>query len=236
VRRIPTEHAVAVLIADAHRLVRAGYRLMLEEQGDIVVVGEAASGEEAVAGARRLRPDVVLLEEGLPGFDALRATRAIFESGLGQVRVLLLAESVDDEQLFAAVRAGAHGVLRRDGEPADLRRAVRVVARGGALLAPDALRRLAADVVARRASGGSAPPELDALTEREREVLALVGQGFSNAEIADRLTVSPATVKAHVRSALAKLDARDRAELVMVAYESGLVVPPAGTTARDGVD
>jgi DNA-binding NarL/FixJ family response regulator len=176
----------------------------------------------------------VLLDAGLPGLDPLRATRAIFESGRGQVRVLLMSDPGGDDELFAAMRAGAHGVVLHDSEPADLRRAARIVARGGAVLAPSSTRRLAADVLSRHTSGAAAAPQLDALTDREREVLALVGQGFSNAEIGGRLTVSPATVKAHVRSAIAKLDARDRAQLVMVAYETGLVVPAAGTPALDG--
>lgn len=222
--------AIAVLIAEAHRLVRAGFRLLLERDGDITVVGETDRGEYAVAGARRLRPDVVLMDGGLPGMEALQASRLIFEMGPAEVKVLLLIASANDAEVFAALRAGAHGVLLRDSEPGDLLRAVRVIAGGGALLTPGFTRRLAADVVSRRARSGAAVPELEALTPREREVLALVGHGFSNAEIAARLAVSPATVKTHVGKAIAKLEARDRAELVMLAYETGLVLP-AGEAA-----
>jgi DNA-binding NarL/FixJ family response regulator len=227
---MPRNDAIAVLIAEAHRLVRAGLRLLLEGEGDIKVVGETARGEQAVAGARRLRPDVVLMDVGVPGLDALQATRLIFETGTAHVRVLLLIASASDAEVYAALRAGANGVLLRDSEPGDLLRAVRVVAGGGALLTPGFTRRLADDVVSRRARTGAAVPELEALTPREREVLALVGHGFSNAEIAARLAVSRATVKTHVGKAIAKLEARDRAELVMLAYETGLVLP-AGEAA-----
>jgi DNA-binding NarL/FixJ family response regulator len=230
------DDAIAVLIAETHRLVRAGLHLLLEGEGDITVVGEAARGEHAVAAARRLRPDVVLMDAGVPGLDALRASRLIFEEGQSQVRVLLLIASGSDAEVFAALHAGAHSVLLRGSEPDDLLRAVRVTASGGSVLTPGFTRRLAADVVARQAHAGAALAELQALTEREREVLALVGHGFSNAEIADRLGVSPATVKTHVASATAKLEARDRAELVMLAYETGLVLPvgrAAGQLAWD---
>jgi DNA-binding NarL/FixJ family response regulator len=223
---------IAVLIAQADRLVRAGFRLLLEGGENITVVGEAAGGEEAVAGARRLRPDVVLMDRDVPGLDALRASRLIFEAGPAQVRVLLLTGSEGDAEAFAALHAGARGVLLRDSGPGDLLRAVRVVAAGGALLTPGAMRRLAADVVSRRGSAGAAIPELGALTEREREVLALVGHGFGSAEIAERLAVSPATVKSHVGRATAKLGARDRTQLVMLAYESGLVEPPGRAAAH----
>jgi DNA-binding NarL/FixJ family response regulator len=221
------EQPIAVVIAEAHRLIRAGLRVLLECEGDIVVVGEAIRGEHAVAEARRLRPNVVLLDIGLPGMDALRATRLIFDEGDAQVRVLLLATFGSDAEVLAALRAGAHGVLLRDSAPVDLRRAARTVAAGGALLTPGLTSRLAAELVSGRARDGVVPPELEVLTGREREVLSLVGHGFSNAEIAARLAVSPATVKTHVGGAIAKLDARDRAELVMLAYETGLVLPAA---------
>ena len=224
------DDAIGVLIADANRLVRAGFRVLLEDEGDIAVVGEAARGEHAVAAARRLRPDVVLMDGAVPGLDALRATRLIFDAGLTEVRVLLLIASGSDAEVFAALRAGARGVLLRDSEPGDLVRAVRAIASGGALLTPGFTRRLAADVVSRRARSGAPNPELEGLTQRQREVLALVGHGFSNAEIAERLAVSPATVKTHVGQLIAKLEARDRAELVMLAYETGLVLP-AGRAA-----
>jgi DNA-binding NarL/FixJ family response regulator len=231
---MPRNDDIAVLIAEAHRLVRAGLRLLLEEAGDITVVGEAARGEHAVAGALRLHPDVVVMDGAVPGLDALRATRLIFENGAAQVRVLLLVASAGDADVLAALRAGAHGVLLRDSEPGDLVRAVRVIARGGALLTTGFTRRLAADVASRRGRPGTAFPELEALTPREREVLALVGHGFSNSEIAARLEVSPATVKTHVGKAIGKLEARDRAELVMLAYETGLVVPAGQAAALHG--
>jgi DNA-binding NarL/FixJ family response regulator len=161
----------------------------------------------------------------VPGLYALRATRLIFEDQDARARVLVLAALGSDEEVLAAVRAGAHGVLPRDGTPRDLRRAVRVVAAGGAVLTSQVTRRLAGDAMPGGAGDGIVPPALAALTRREREVLALVARGFGNAEIAARLAVSPATVKTHVGSAVAKLDARDRAELVTLAYETGFVVP-----------
>jgi DNA-binding NarL/FixJ family response regulator len=227
---MPRDHAIAVLIAEADQLVRAGFRLLLEGNGDIEVVGEAARGEHAVAEARRLRPNVVVMDGGVPGLDALGATRMIFEAGLPEVRVLILTASGTDAEVFAALHAGAHGVVLRDSEPGDLLRAVRLIAAGGSLLPPGFTRRLAAEVLAQRARASTAFPELEALTEREREVLALVGHGFSNAEIAERLAVSPATVKSHVGRAMANLEARNRAELVTLAYETGLVLP-AGRAA-----
>jgi DNA-binding NarL/FixJ family response regulator len=228
--------STAVLIAEADGLVRAGFRLLLEGEGDVTVVGEAARGEHAVAGARRLRPNVVLMDGGIPGLDALRASRQIFEAALPGVSVLLLISSGTDPAVFAALRAGANGVLLRDSEPGDLLRAVRVIARGGALLPPGFTRRLAADVVSRRLRSGADLPELEALTQRQREVLALIGHGFSNGEIAERLTVSPATVKTHVGQVIGKLGARDRAELVILAYETGLVLPAGEAEALHAPD
>lgn len=231
------DDAIAVLIAEPHRLIRAGLRLLLERDQSISVVGEVARGEQAITGARRLRPDVVLMDMCVSGGDALWATRLIFEAGLaglGEVGVLLLTASASDAEVFAAIHAGAHGVLLRDSEPADLLRAVRVIAAGGALVTPGAARGLAAEVLSRRAQRGAAHPGVEALTEREREVLSLVGLGFSNGEIAAQLAVSPATVKTHVGRVLSKVDARDRAELVMLAYETGLVRPPRRATAASG--
>jgi DNA-binding NarL/FixJ family response regulator len=225
------DDAIAVLIAEAHRLVRAGLRLLLEGDGDITVVGEAARGQDAVAGAQRLRPDVVLMDAGVPGLDALRASRLILEAGLTQVKVLLLIASGSDAEILAALRAGARGVLLRGSEPAELLRAVRMTAQGGVLLTPGFTRRLAADLVLRQAHAGAELPELEELTRREREVLTLVGHGFSNTEIAERLAVSPATVKTHVGSTIAKLQVRDRAQLVTLAYETGLVLPRGGAGA-----
>jgi len=228
VPRTPTDdQAIAVVVAEAHRLVRAGLRLLLECDRGIVVVGEAARGEHAVAEARRLRPHVVLMDIGVPGLYALRATRGIFDDRDARARVLLLAGLESDEEALAAVRAGAHGVLSRDGAPEALRRAVRTVAAGGAVLTSHLTRRLAAEAVSGRAGDGIVPPELAVLTRREREVLGLVARGFGNGEIAARLAVTPATVKTHIGSALTKLDARDRAELVTLAYETGFVVPSA---------
>ena len=227
------DDAIAVLIAEAHRLDRAGFRLLLEREGDVTVVGEAARGEHAVAEARRLGPDVVLLDSGVPGLDAVRVTRRIFEASPA-ARILLLTASMSDADVFVALQAGAHGVLLRDSGPGDLLRAVRVVSRGGGLLTPGFTRRLAADVVTRMAHAAAVHPELEALTEREREMLALVGHGLSNREIAERLAVTAATVKSHVGRVLAKLNARDRAELVMLAYETRLVQAPGRAGALDG--
>jgi DNA-binding NarL/FixJ family response regulator len=225
------DHAIGVLVADAHRLVREGLGLLLEADGSIRVVGHATRGEQAVAGARLLHPDVVVMDIGLPGLEALSATRLIFGAGLADVRVMLLSASGGQRELAAALRAGAYGVLLWDSEPALLRRAVRTVAHGGAVLAPGprATRRLAAGVVdPRRSAAQVRAPRLQGLTVREREVLALVGLGLSNAQIGQRLAVTPATVKAHVGHATTKLEARDRAQLVTVAYETGLVPPTGG--------
>lgn len=212
---------IEVVVADGDRLVRAGLRMLLERDGDIAVVGEAARGEQVVTIARRLHPDVVVMDAGIPGCGALWATRLIFETGLGHV--LLVASRTGDAEVLEAIHAGAYGVLPRDSEPVDLLRAVRVIAGGGALVTPGALRDLAADVLAHRPQTAAALEGLEALTGRQREVLALVGLGFTNEQIAGRLEVAAATVKTHVGRVLAKLDARDRAELVTLAYESGLV-------------
>jgi DNA-binding NarL/FixJ family response regulator len=225
------EQAIAVIVAEAHRLVREGLRALLEREGDIVVVGEASRGEHAVAETQRLQPDVVLMDIGVRGVDALRATRLIFDDGPARARVLLLATAADDAEVLAAVRAGAYGVLDRDSTPEHLRRAARTIARGRAVLAAGVTRRLATELVAGRANDGIVPPELEALTGREREVLSLLGHGFGNTEIAARLAVSPATVKARVAAAIAKLDARDRAGLVALVYATGLVRPAARPTA-----
>ena len=223
-----------MIVAEPHRLIRAGLRLLLEWERDIVVVGEAARGEDVVAETRRLGPDVVLIDVGIPGMDALRTTRLIFDDLAGRARVLLLSTADNDAEALAALRAGARGVVRRDSTPDELRRAARRIAAGGALLTAEVTRRLAAELVAGRSHDAIVPPELDVLTAREREVLGLVGHGFSNSEIATRLAVSPTTVKSHVAGAIAKLDARDRAGLVTLAYETGLVRPSreAGGPAR----
>jgi prevent-host-death family protein len=218
-----------VLLADDQGLVRAGFRALLDAQPDIEVVAEAADGEEAVELTRRARPDVVLMDVRMPRMDGLEATRRITAMpGLADTRVIVLTTFELDEYVFGALRAGASGFLLKDIDPPDLLRAVRVVARGEALLAPRQTRRLIEAFVEQERAVQPAVSEgdqLEELTPREREVLALVGRGLSNAEIADELILSPLTAKTHVARLFSKLDARDRAQLVVVAYETGLVVP-----------
>jgi DNA-binding NarL/FixJ family response regulator len=217
---------ITVEIADDQALVRAGFRALLDGEPDISVVAEAADGEEAVELARRHRPDVVLMDIRMPRTDGLLATgRLTTDPTLPGTRVIVLTTFELDEYVFGALRAGAAGFLLKDMEPADLLDAVRVVAAGEALLAPRHTRRLIEAFV--QQGGGPAPDteQLDELTPREREILTLVGQGLSNAEIAERLVLSPLTAKTHVARLFRKLDARDRAQLVVTAYETGLVVP-----------
>jgi DNA-binding NarL/FixJ family response regulator len=216
---------IRVLLADDQALVRAGFRALLDSQEDLSVVGEAANGSDAVRLAAQLVPDVVLMDIRMPVEDGLSATRRIVaDPALDGVRVIVLTTFELDEYVFDAIRNGASGFLVKDTEPVDLLRAVRSVAAGDALLSPGVTRRLIEEFALR-----SKPPaggdRLDPLTEREREVLALVGEGLTNEEIAARWVVSPATVKTHVNRAMTKLGARDRAQLVVVAYESGLVRP-----------
>ena len=218
-----------VLLADDQALVRAGFRALLDAQPDIEVVAEAADGEQAVELARRERPDVVLMDVRMPRMDGLEATRRITsDPSLPDVRIVVLTTFELDEYVFGALRAGASGFLLKDIDPPDLLSAVRVVGAGDALLAPRLMRRLIEAFVEQ---DRAKPPaitksdELEELTPREREVLALVGRGLSNAEIANELILSPLTAKTHVARLFSKLDARDRAQLVVVAYESGLVVP-----------
>ncbi len=215
-----------VAIVDDQPLIRTGLRTMLEHGGDIEIVGEAEDGEKAVALARRERPDIVLMDIRMPVLDGIQATRRITsDPQLPNVRVVVLTTFDLDEYVYAAIRAGASGFLLKDARPEDILSAVRVVAAGDALLAPGVTRRLIEEF-AQRAEAAPAPgPELAPLTEREREVLALVGRGLTNAEIAERLYVSPATAKTHVSHIMTKLYARDRAQLVVVAYETGLVRP-----------
>jgi DNA-binding NarL/FixJ family response regulator len=216
---------IRVVLADDQGLVRAGFRALLDAQGDIEVVGEAGNGEEAVRLATQLTPDVVLMDIRMPGVDGLSATRRIAaDDRSAGVRVVILTTFGLDEYIFEAIRAGASGFLVKDTEPGELVQAVRVVAGGEALLSPSVTKQLIAEFAA-RAKEPRTPDGLEQLTDREREVVALVAEGLSNEEIAGRLFVSPATAKTHVSRAMGKLAARDRAQLVVIAYESGLVRP-----------
>lgn len=216
---------IRLLLADDQALIRAGFRVLLESVADIEVVAEAVDGKEAVDLARRHRPDIALVDVQMPGYDGIYATRHICgDEELSDVRVVILTNYALRENVFDALHAGASGFLVKDSEPEELIRAVRVVAAGEALLAPSVTRELIAEYVAtpRR----SPPPaRLSALTPREREVLALIGRGLSNQEIAERLFISHTTAKTHVSRIMLKLSARDRAQLVVVAYEARLVSP-----------
>ena len=216
---------ISVLLADDQALVRAGFSALLDAQDDIEVVGQADDGEAAVQLAKSFVPDVVLMDIRMPVLDGLAATRTIAaDEHLSAVRVVILTTFELDEYVFEALRAGASGFLVKDTEPVELIRAVRAVAGGEALLSPSVTKRLIAEF-ATRAKEPTRATELDHLTDREREVMALVAEGLSNEEIAERLIVSPATAKTHVSRAMIKLNARDRAQLVVFAYESGLVRP-----------
>jgi DNA-binding NarL/FixJ family response regulator len=213
--------SVSVLVADDQVLVRAGFRVLVDTAPDLRVVGEAGTGEEAVEVARRVRPDVVLMDIRMPGMDGIEATRRILRPGIS-TRIMILTTFDLDEYVFAALRAGASGFLLKDTDPGDLLAAIRVIAAGEGLLAPTVTRRLIEEF-ARRPDPGAAPARsLDGITSREREVLGLIGAGLSNAEIAEQLRLTMATVKSHVGRLLMKLQARDRAQLVIAAYESGL--------------
>jgi DNA-binding NarL/FixJ family response regulator len=216
---------IRVLLVDDQALVRAGFRALLDAQDDIEVVGEAADGEEAVNLAREHVPDVVLMDIRMPGMDGLEATRIIAaDASLDAVRIVILTTFDLDEYVFEALRVGASGFLVKSTEPAELVHAVRAVAAGDALLSPGVTKRLVAEFAA-RAKEPRPAAKLDVLTDREREVMALVAEGLSNDEIAARLVVSSATAKTHVSRAMVKLGARDRAQLVVLAYESGLARP-----------
>ena len=218
---------IRVLLADDQALVRAGFSALLANEPDIEVVGEAADGAEAVALARGSRPDVILMDIRMPGVDGLEATRRIAaDGGLGDTHVVILTTFDLDEYVFEALRAGAAGFLVKDTEPTELIRAVRVVAGGDALLSPGVTRQLIAEFVTETRAARTRPG-FDQLTEREREVVALVATGLSTEEIAAHLYVSPNTAKTHTSRAMIKLGARDRAQLVVFAYESGLARPGA---------
>ena len=215
---------IKVLVADDEGLVRSGFKVLLDLEDDITVVGEAKTGAEAVELARATRPDVILMDIRMPQLDGIEATREIARTtGLQQVRVLILTTYDTDAYVFEALQAGASGFMLKDAGPAELLHAVRVVAGGDALLAPSITRRIIAQFTADRIATQSAEERLEPLTPREREVLALVGEGMTNEEIGAKLYLSPATARTHVSRAMTKLGARDRAQLVVIAYQTGLV-------------
>ena len=218
---------IRVVLADDQALLRAGLRALLAAEDDIEVVGEASDGREALEVVRLTHPDVVLMDIRMPGMDGLEATRVIaVEPELAETKVVVLTTFDLDEYVFEAVRFGASGFLVKDTEPTELLRGIRAVADGDALLSPGVTRRLIGEFASRsRPTAAPAAGRLTELTGREREVVALVGEGLSNEEIAERLFLSPATAKTHVSRAMVKLHVRDRAQLVVLAYESGLVRP-----------
>ncbi|MDV8007234.1 MULTISPECIES: response regulator transcription factor [unclassified Rhodococcus (in: high G+C Gram-positive bacteria)] len=217
---------ITVFIADDQAMVRQGFGALLSAQPDISVIGDAPDGKIAVAEVSRLRPDVVLMDVRMPEMNGLDAARQILSAGWEPpVRVLMLTTFDIDDYVYEALSVGASGFMLKDAPAEELIRAVRVVAEGQALLAPTVTRRLIADVTSRRAAPRARPAALDALTPREREVLELIARGLSNVEIAERLFVAEQTVKTHVGKVLSKLDLRDRAQAVVLAYESGLVTP-----------
>jgi DNA-binding NarL/FixJ family response regulator len=217
---------IKVLLVDDQGLVRSGFKVLLDSEDDITVVGEASDGVEAVEQARATRPDVVLMDIRMPKLDGIQATSRIVKTpGLEKVRVLILTTYDTDAYVFEALKTGASGFLLKDAGPADLLHAIRVVAAGDALLAPRITRRLISQFTAQRTVARDGANRLAVLTEREREVLALVGQGLSNDEIGAELFLSPATARTHVSRAMGKLGARDRAQLVVIAYQTGLVSP-----------
>ncbi len=217
---------IRIVLADDQALVRVGLRALVDVEDDIEVVGEAADGQEALRVVRQLRPDVVVMDVRMPVMDGLEATRMIAaDPQLNAVRVLVLTTFEIDEYVFDALRAGAGGFLLKDAEPADLLRAIRIIAAGESLLSPTVTRRVIEAFSAAPAPVAPRAKLLADLTEREKEVVALAGSGMSNDEIAEKLVISPATARTHVSRAMQKLGARDRAQLVVFAYETGLVSP-----------
>jgi DNA-binding NarL/FixJ family response regulator len=217
--------SIRILLADDQALVRSGFRMVLEAEDDMEVVGEAATGRQAIDSTRRLKPNVVLMDVRMPELDGIAATREIVSEGEQAARVLILTTFDLDEYVYDALAAGASGFLLKDVQPEDLAAGIRVVASGEALLAPTVTRRLIEDFSRARPGRIETPPGLDELTPREREVWGLVAQGLSNAEIAERLIVGETTVKTHVARVLGKLGLRDRVQAVVLAYESGVVTP-----------
>jgi DNA-binding NarL/FixJ family response regulator len=232
----PGSDEITVLIAYGDRLARAGLHVLLDVEQNISVAGAAADGHEAVAQAKRMRPDVLVIDLALPGLSGLEVTREIVTDPATQgVRVLILGASEQDEDVFSSLRAGASGFVLRDAEPAELVAAVRGVAAGEAAVSASAVRLLIAELASQPDPGLPGPDELAELTAREREVMALVAAGLSNDQIAEYLVISGATAKTHVSRALVKLHARDRAQLVTLAYETGLVLPKQPTAMGFGV-
>jgi DNA-binding NarL/FixJ family response regulator len=220
---------ITVVLVDDQELIRSGIRALLDAEDDLNVLAEAGNGQEGVDAALEHRPDIVLMDVQMPVMDGIEATRRIIEDDrLAGVHVVMLTNYGLDEHVFNALRAGAAGFLLKDTDPAGLLQALRVVTRGDALLSPAVTRQLISEFVA-RPPGALSAPDLDLLTNREREVVALVAHGLSNDEIAERMVLSPTTAKTHVSRAMTKLQARDRAQLVVLAYESGLVVPRRAT-------
>ena len=227
---------IRVLVAYGDKLARAGLHGLLEVEQGISVIGSAADGHEAIALARQLRPDVLLIDLTLPGMDGVDVTRRIVsDNDTPGVRVLILGTSEEDEDVFSSLRAGASGFLLRDSEPAELVDGIRGIAAGEAAVSASAVRLLIADLASQPDPGLPGPEELDELTARELEVMALVAAGLSNEQIAEHLVISSATAKTHVSRALTKLHARDRAQLVTLAYETGLVLPRQPTAMGFGV-
>jgi DNA-binding NarL/FixJ family response regulator len=226
--------AIRVLVAHGDRLARAGLAALLEAEPDVAVVGSAADGIEAIALAEELRPDVLLLDMAVPGMDAFRVTRLFADADAPPARVLILGESDEDEKIFSSLRAGASGFLVKDAEPAELTHGIRRVAAGEAALSPSSVRRVIDELVGQPDPLAATPESLDELTSRELEVMALVAGGLSNGEIAQQLVVTLATAKTHVSRVMTKLRAHHRAQLVTLAYETGLVRPRRGEIGSGG--